>query len=123
MLDWALRIILGAGGLGAILGYVRDRKKVKAEGTVAEQTVELKVDADRLANLEQRLDYTQKAFDAERASMQNQIRSLSTENENLRAELDRKDKKIDDLEARLERVQAEIHSLTGELASLRRPAE
>lgn len=111
---------LGGGGSGAVLSYLRDRRKSNAEGTVAEATVELQIDAKRLENAEARLALTEKAWDEERQSFERRIHALEADLQSERLEGERKDAKIIQLEARITDVQQQMLDISRELAELRR---
>lgn len=117
---------LGAGGLGAVLAYFKDRRLNNAKGDVAVQTVELQVDFTRMQNLESRFALAERAWDEERESLREERESLTrrvaaAEARELALEkaLAERDKKIRDLEARVGRVQSELVEVTRELADLR----
>lgn len=111
---------LGGGGIGAILSYLRDRRKSNAEGHVAEATVELQIDAKRLENAESRLALTEKAWDAERVSFESRIKRLEEELQQERLESERKDAKILSLEQRMSDLRTQMLDISRELADLRR---
>lgn len=113
-------VILGGGGIAAILAYFKDRKKHSADGAVAAATVELQIDAKRLENAEQRLDFTQKAWDAERKSLEGRIERLEGELREERLEGERKDTKILDLQTTVSQIQTTLLDVSRELAELRR---
>lgn len=122
MNGWSLlaAAALGGGGFGALISYVKDRRKSNAEGHVAEATVELQIDAKRLENAESRLALTEKAWDAERRSFEARIQRLEEELQHERLESERKDAKILTLEERVGEIQANLLDVTRELADLRR---
>jgi SMC interacting uncharacterized protein involved in chromosome segregation len=111
---------LGGGGVGAILSYLRDRRKSNAEGHVAEATVELQIDAKKLENAESRLALTEKAWDAERRSFEARIGRLEAELQTERLEGERKDQKILELEDRMGDLHTQFLDISRELADLRR---
>ncbi len=113
-------LILGGGSGGALWGYLRDRRKNRADGEVAAATVELQIDAKRLENAEMRLDFTQKAWDAERRSFEARIERLETELREERLEGERKDAKILELEQTVSQIQSQLLDVSRELADLRR---
>ena len=100
--------------------YLRDRRKSKAEGTVAAATVELQIDAAKLANAEARLALTEKAWDEERLSFERRIDRLEAELAEERLESEKKDRKILELEGRVGEIQNQLLDVTRELADLRR---
>lgn len=113
-------LAVGLGGGGALIAYVKDRRKSKAEGQVASATVELQIDAKKLENAEARLTLTQRAWDAERRSFESRIKRLEDELREERQQSDLKDGKIRNLEARVSEIQTSLLSVTRELADLRR---
>lgn len=112
-------LVVGLGGGGAFVGYLRDRKKIGAEGEVASATVELQIDAARLENAEARLALTQKAWDEERQSFERRINRLESELSQERLESEKKDAKILDLESRLNELQRQMSQISRELSDLR----
>lgn len=118
-----VQLALTGGAIGAVVAYIRDRKKHAAENYVAENTRELLVDNIKLESLETRFGLAQKAWDAERASLLARIGYLEDELRSERAELATKEAKIASLEERVTRVQSELRAVTSELADLRRNAK
>jgi chromosome segregation ATPase len=112
-------LVVGLGGGGALIGYVKDRKKSSAEGEVASATVELQIDAKRLENTEARLAFTQRAWDAERLSFESRINRLEAELSSERLESEKKDAKILELERTVSEIQATLLDVSRELAALR----
>lgn len=110
-------LLLFGGGAG--VKYILERRSAKATGRVAEATVELQVDAAKLANLEHRFGLAQRAWDSERASLLARIGHLEEDLDEERAESAQKKTKIAELEQRLALVLDEVQSLTTELAQLR----
>lgn len=115
----AIGALLGAGGLGALLAYFKDRRKSKADGDVAVQTVELQVDHSRMQNLEQRFALAERAWDEERESLSRRVAAAEAREAALEQALAERDAKIRELEARVGRVQNELIEVTRELADLR----
>ncbi len=115
----AIGALLGAGGLGAVLAYFKDRRKSKADGDVAVQTVELQVDHSRMQNLEQRFALAERAWDEERESLSRRVAAAEAREAALEQALAERDAKIRELEARVGRVQNELIEVTRELADLR----
>ena len=111
---------LGGGGFGALVSYFRDRRKSNAEGHVAEATVELQIDAHRLQNAEARLEFTEKAWDAERRSFEGRILRLEAELQEERLGSAKKDAKILELEEKVSEIQTTLLDVSRELADLRR---
>lgn len=100
--------------------FLRDRRKSKADGTVAAATVELQIDAKRLENAESRLAFTEKAWDEERQSLERRINLLERDLAEERLEGERKDQKILDLERTVSSIQSQLLDVSRELADLRR---
>jgi len=112
-------LALGGGGGSALIAYVKDRRKNHADGQVAASTVELQIDAKRMANLEQRFVLAEKAWDAERDSLLGRNSRLEAELRDERLESERKEAKMLALEERLGVLQAELQAMARELADLR----
>lgn len=110
---------LGAGGIGAVLAYLKDRRLNNAKGDVAVQTIELQVDHTRMQNLEVRFALAERAWDEERQSLTRRVAAAEAREMALEKALAERDAKIHDLESRVSRVQAELVEVTRELASLR----
>ena len=125
--QWGATLAMALIGSAAFWGYWKDRKKSKAEGTVAGATVEIQVEAHRVANLEQRFAFAQSAWDEERGSLQRRISHLEELLETERRERVEDEtashEKIRTLEARVLGMQRELHEVTDELAGLRRLRE
>lgn len=113
--QWVATILVGIVGSSAAWGYLKDRRKARAEGDVATQTVEIEVEARRVANLEQRFGFAQRAWDDERESMTRRIVSLERD---LAAE--RRDRAGDEQrhEEAVRRIRDRVASLTDELAAV-----
>lgn len=101
----------------AIRRYVFERRKYRADAAVSEadasvakQVAELRVDAAALANAEAQLDFTTKAFDAERASLHMRLEAQAKEIAELREELSDKDKQLAALREQVSRMQRAHHS-------------
>jgi predicted nucleic acid-binding Zn-ribbon protein len=114
-----LTVLVGGGGIGALLMYLKERKKYAADGEVAVQTIELQVDHTRMQNLEVRFALAERAWDEERESLTRRVSAAEAREQALEAELEKKDAKIRTLEERVGRVQSELHEVTRELADLR----
>jgi chromosome segregation ATPase len=125
--QWGATVIMAVIGSAAFWSYWKDRKKSKAEGTVASATVEIQVEAHRVANLEQRFAFAQSAWDEERGSLLRRIEHLEDLLETERRERSEDEKasheKIRTLEARVLGMQRELNEVTVELATLRRMRE
>ena len=122
VLQGAVSGVFSATVLVALIAFFRDRRSLKAKGDIAEQTVDIQVDVDRLALLESRLALLNQTFNAERATLNATIAHLQAEVagqdrkiERLQKELDgellaaaKKDRRIADLEKQVNGIQAEI---------------
>lgn len=118
-LDNAFRIAFSSGLIGVVAVYLRDRRKYKAEGRVAEATTELVIDDARLANLEKRFRLAHEAWDLERLSLERSIGRLTQEVTAEREESAAKDVKIAELGRRVDSMRQELAKLAEELAGLR----
>lgn len=114
-----LAFVMGAGGLGAVLAYLKDRRLNNAKGEVAVQTVELQVDFTRMQNLESRFAMAERAWDEERASLERRVAAAEAREAALERAVAQRDAKIRELEERVSRVQNELIEVTRELADLR----
>lgn len=107
----------------AAWGYFKDRRKSKAEGTVAAATVEIQVEGARVQNLEQRFGFAQTAWNEERASFERRIRvledELNQERSERSAEKAEHEEKVGLLEMRVQGMRRELQELIDELAVLR----
>lgn len=121
--QWVATCVVAVGGSAAFWGYWKDRRKSKAEGTVATATVEIQIEASRVANLEQRFGFAQKAWDEERESLTRRIKHLEDdlveERRERAAEEAAHEEKRGLLEARVQGMQRELTEVTEELAALR----
>jgi hypothetical protein len=106
-----VQIVLGSGCLGALLLYFNERRVNKAKGDVAEGTVDVQIDRDRLGLLEGRLNLLNKTFDAESAAkdatiahLQADLAAERTENVTLRRELE-------DVRAQLKQMSDRVDAL------------
>lgn len=125
--QWAATLLVAAISSAAFWGYVKDRRKSRAEGSVAAATVEIQVEATRVQLLEQRFAFAQKAWDEERASLTRRITSCEgdlVKERDERSEDERlANEKIRTLEARVRGMQRELGEVTDEIAGLRRMGE
>jgi chromosome segregation ATPase len=122
IMEAAATVLVAALGGRSLIDYVRDRRKSKADGSVAEATVELRVDAMQLENAEARLQLAQKTWDGERASLERRVKALENDLSNERLESAQKDGKILALEERVSQIQDQLVSVLRELADLRSSA-
>lgn len=110
--------LLGVSFGTFLLGYFRDRRKDRAEAAVAEGTVAVRVDEDRLSLLRQ----TQ---DAEREVWEATHKHLRAELAEARLELVEKDRKItelvrlvDELRTEADAMQRKLHTVEEKLAQI-----
>ena len=108
--------LFSAGGAGAFVAYFKDRRVAKAKGTVAEQTVDIEVDSNRLALVERQLAYLEKSFDTERKSLLQTITHLQHDLETEQRESAVKDTKITNLSKQVEEIQKALDAVKAELA-------
>lgn len=122
--------IFSVGGAGALLAYWRDRRVAKAKGTVAEQTVDIDIDTNRLALIERQMQALSDSHDRQMQALAN---SFARERQSLldtidhvrqdlvdeQAEGAKKDKRIadltkqvDDIQRALDQVKAALQSTT-----------
>lgn len=125
-----LSLILTVGGSAAFWAYWKDRKKARADGIVANATIELQVDHSRMQNLEQRFALSEKAWDEERESWQNRLENVELElaaekrrhketEERLSTDIQSRDDMIVGLQARMMQFHNEVEDLMTELEALR----
>lgn len=110
----------------AIRRYVFERRKYRAadmlaeaDASVAQQTTELRVDAAALAHAEAQLDFTTKAFQAERASFQVRLEGQAKQIVELQAEIDRKDAELATMRDQVTRMQRELDDLSARIDRMR----
>lgn len=124
--------IFSAGGAGAFVAYWRERKVAKAKGSVAEQTVDIEIDSNRLALLERQMqamadshDRQMQAlassFDRERQSLLDTIDHVRQDLSEEQAEGARKDEKIANLSRQVEEIQRALDQVKAELAGTNHP--
>ena len=112
---------------GAVWGYWRDRRTNKAKGTVAEQTVDIQIDSNRLALLERQMQALSDSHDRQMQALAN---SFARERQSLldtidhvrqdlieeQAEGARKDEKIARLTKQVDEIQNALDQVKAELA-------
>lgn len=110
----------------ALRRYIFERRRFKAQGDLAEadaavarQTTELRVDAAALAHAEAQLDFTTKAFEAERASFTVRLEGQAQQIAELQAELERKDRELGQMREQVARMQAELDDLSARIDRMR----
>lgn len=116
---------------GAIWGYVRDRRIDKAKSTVAEQTVDIEIDTNRLALLERQMqalsdshdrqmDALANSFARERQSLLDTIDHVRDDLREEQAEGAKKDEKIANLTLQVDEIQKALDLVKAELAGSHR---
>lgn len=119
--------LFGAGGAGAFVAYFKDRRVAKAKGTVAEQTVDIQIDTNRLSLLErqmqalseshrQQMQALADSFDRERQSLYSTIDHLRADLEEEQAESAKKDEKISRLTTQVNEIQDALDQVKAELS-------
>lgn len=119
--------IFSAGGAGAFVAYWRERKVAKAKGTVAEQTVDVEINTNRMALLERQMDALAKShdqqmqalansFERERQSLYSTIKHLREDLQEEQVESAKKDEKIAKLTRQVDEIQKALDQVKAELA-------
>lgn len=119
--------LFGAGGAGAFVAYFKDRRVAKAKGTVAEQTVDIEIDNNRMQLLERQMQALSDShnrqmqaladsFDRERQSLYSTIEHVRQDLVEEQAESARKDEKIARLTTQVNEIQAALDQVKAELA-------
>lgn len=119
--------LFGAGGAGAFVAYIKDRRVAKAKGTVAEQTVDIEIDTNRLQLLERQMQALSDShnrqmqaladsFDRERQSLYSTIDHLRHDLEDEQAEGAKKDEKIARLTTQVQEIQDALDQVKAELS-------
>jgi hypothetical protein len=94
VVDIGLRILFALGVPGAVIWFIRDRRKSRAESEVAERTVGADVRIRDVASLEAHITFVERAFGVERESKDRQIGSLDEQVRQLRAVVHDRDEQI-----------------------------
>jgi hypothetical protein len=92
--DIGLRVLFALGVPGAVIWFIRDRRKSRAESEVAERTVGADVRIRDVASLEAHITFVERAFGVERESKDRQIGSLDEQVRQLRAVVHDRDEQI-----------------------------
>lgn len=119
--------IFSAGGAGALVAYWRERRVNKAKSVVAEQTVDIEIDTNRLALLERQMqalsDSHNRQMEAmassharERESLINTINHVRQDLTDEQAESAKKDEKISRLTSQVNEIQTALDQVKAELA-------
>jgi archaellum component FlaC len=113
-----LAAVAGAA-VALVIWFLGDRRKSKAETTVAEATVQSEIDKADLDARDARLLYVQRQVDLERSFHQQQIADRDAEIERQRTELGGRDARIAALLAQVEELQTQVERVTGLLNDVR----
>jgi septal ring factor EnvC (AmiA/AmiB activator) len=119
--------IFSATTAGAVVAYFKDRRVAKAKGTVAEQTVDVEIDNNRLALLERQMlalsdshnrqmEALAKSFDRERRSLLDTIDHVKQDLLAEQEESAKKDEKIARLTTQVNEIQDALDQVKAELA-------
>lgn len=107
-----LRIAFALGVPGAVIWYVRDRRKSRAESEVAERTVGADVRIRDVASLEAHITFVERAFGVERESKDRQIGNLETQVQQLTAKVHDRDEQIAVLRDEVGELKMQVSLLT-----------
>lgn len=122
-----LSSLFSAGGAGAFVAYFKDRRVAKAKGTVAEQTVDIEIDTNRLTLLERQMtalsdshdrqmEALANSFARERQSLLDTIDHVRQDLVEEQAESAKKDEKIARLTTQVNEIQDALDQVKAELA-------
>lgn len=100
-------IAVALGLPGIWLWYVRDRRRSKASSRVAEGTVGADIAKGEIGAFDVHVAYIERAFAAERQSMQRQISGLTNEVNDLRGQVQGQREEIEALRGQLSRIDNE----------------
>lgn len=95
----------------AAINYLRDRRSAAARGSVDVQTIELKVDAASLANMDKRLTLVEKAHDAETEALQATISNLKDRLDSATSRITLLEQRVQFEDARYRAALRYIHAL------------
>lgn len=90
-------IAMGLGLPGIWLWYLRDRRKIRAATRVAEGTIDADITKGEIGAFDVHMAYVERAFAAERKSLERQIAGLTGQ--------------VSDLQAEVQVLRAEVSSL------------
>lgn len=110
-----VNFVAGIGLPGALILYLRDRRKNKAVARVAEGTVSSQIRSRDTAALDAHVAYVEKAFETERKSMKRQIDSMKDEVTDLRKQVIERDRLIDSLRQQVAGLTEQMQSLQDQL--------
>jgi chromosome segregation ATPase len=105
-------LFTGVGGM-VIVGYIRDRRMIKAKGDVAAGTVHVRIEEDRLSLLRQTQDAEREVWNATTAHLRAELAQE-------RMESDEKDRKIAELVRLVDEVREEAKALQTKLDMVER---
>jgi hypothetical protein len=101
--------ILGGGGFATLIGYVKDRRFSRAKGAIAEGTISIRIDEDRLSLLRQTQDAERDVWKATNAHLQAELAQE-------RLDSAKKDERIAELVRLVEELRADSDALQNKLA-------
>lgn len=104
VVDLGLRILFALGVPGAVVWYVRDRRKDRAASEVAEQTVPAEVRIKDADALNAHITAVERAFEVERESKDRQIRDQARQIKDLQDEVRQLKQRVAELTEALLRV-------------------
>jgi septal ring factor EnvC (AmiA/AmiB activator) len=116
VVDVGLRVLFALGVPGAVIWYVRDRRKSRAESEVAERTVGADVRIRDVASLEAHITFVERAFGVERTSKDRQISSLEQEVRQLSERVRDRDAQIAGLLDAVAELKQQVKALTEQSA-------
>lgn len=126
--------LFGAGGAGAFVAYLKDRRVAKTKSIVAEQTVDTEIDTNRLNLIERQMealahshnmqmDALAKSFDRERRSLLDTIDHVRQDLVEEQAESAKKDEKIANLSRQVDEIQDALDQVKAELHGTKPPPD
>lgn len=121
VLDMGLRVLFALGVPGAVIWYVRDRRKSRAESEVAERTVGADVRIRDVASLEAHITFVERAFGVERESKDRQITDLGLQVQQLRSVVHDRDEQIGMLRDEVAELKTQVSLLTSLTQKLTHP--
>jgi DNA repair ATPase RecN len=110
--------VFSVGVVLALIQYVRDRRTIKAKGTVAERTVESQVDADRLKVYETRLALLNQTHAAERGVLLATIAHKDQEIHERDLEIAQKDARLAELQREIEEMRERLRVMANQVEEL-----
>lgn len=112
-----LDVLLGLGVPSALVWFVRDRAKSKAAARVATGTAGAEISKAETSALEAHMAFVETTFNAERQSMNRQVKDLNTEVARLRGDLQARDRRIQELTAQVEQLTTQMEALHDRLTT------